>query len=142
MAGWHGTRCRYDPEGHLGLPNAEDVREGLIAYRSPPMRPISPATVPARVTVMTSSLDVTAFDWNKQFELSLDPEQAKEYHDETLPADVYKQGILPMCDRSTARCRPRSRMRILRVYRRFWMPRVRRSWRHSARQTGLTTDWG
>ena len=55
MAGWHGTAMLcYDPEGAPGLPNAEDVREGLIATRSRPMRLISLAIAPAR-TVTTSS---------------------------------------------------------------------------------------
>ena len=45
-----------------------------------------------------SSAGRYAFDWNKQFELSLDPERAKEYHDETLPADIYKQAeFCSMC---------------------------------------------
>ena len=41
--------------------------------------------------IATMSRARYAFDWNKQFELSLDPERAKDYHDETLPADIYKQ---------------------------------------------------
>ncbi|HZG38939.1 MAG TPA: phosphomethylpyrimidine synthase ThiC, partial [Nodosilinea sp.] len=93
LAGWSGAAmlCYVTPKEHLGLPNAEDVRAGLIAYkiaahaadiarRRPGARDRDDAMSHARYN----------FDWNKQFELSLDPERAKEYHDETLPADIYK----------------------------------------------------
>ena len=46
---------------------------------------------------MSSAGLATLLDWNKQFELSLDPERAKEYHDETLPADIYKQAGSARC---------------------------------------------
>ena len=50
------------------------------------------------IATMSSAVPRYAFDWNKQFELSLDPERAKEYHDETLPADIYKQAeFCSMC---------------------------------------------
>lgn len=93
MAGWYGTAmlCYVTPKEHLGLPDAEDVRNGLIAYKiaahaadvarhRPGVRDRDDALSHARYT----------FDWNRQFELSLDPERAREYHDETLPADIYK----------------------------------------------------
>lgn len=93
MAGWYGTAmlCYVTPKEHLGLPNAEDVRNGLIAYKiaahaadvarhRPGARDRDDALSHARYN----------FDWNRQFELSLDPDRAREYHDETLPADIYK----------------------------------------------------
>ncbi len=101
MAGWYGTAmlCYVTPKEHLGLPNPEDVREGLIAYKiaahaadvarhRPGVRDRDDELSKARY----------AFDWNKQFELALDPERAREYHDETLPADIYKQAeFCSMC---------------------------------------------
>ncbi len=93
MAGWYGTSmlCYVTPKEHLGLPNAEDVRSGLIAYKiaahaadiarhRPGARDRDDELCHARYN----------FDWNRQFELSLDPERAREYHDEPLPADIYK----------------------------------------------------
>ena len=101
MAGWHGTAmlCYVTPKEHLGLPNAEDVREGLIAYKiAAHAADIARHRPGARDRDDELSRARYNFDWNKQFELSLDPERAKEYHDETLPADIYKQAeFCSMC---------------------------------------------
>jgi len=93
MAGWYGTAmlCYVTPKEHLGLPNEEDVRNGLIAYKI-----AAHAADIARRRPGTRDRDDELsqarynFDWNRQFELALDPERAREYHDETLPADIYK----------------------------------------------------
>ena len=101
MAGWHGTAmlCYVTPKEHLGLPNPEDVREGLIAYKiAAHAADIARHRPGARDRDDELSSARYAFDWNKQFELSLDPERAKQYHDETLPADIYKQAeFCSMC---------------------------------------------
>ena len=101
MAGWHGTAmlCYVTPKEHLGLPNSEDVREGLIAYKiAAHAADIARHRPGARDRDDELSSARYAFDWNKQFELSLDPERAKQYHDETLPADIYKQAeFCSMC---------------------------------------------
>lgn len=101
MAGWHGTAmlCYVTPKEHLGLPNSEDVREGLIAYKiAAHAADIARHRPGARDRDDELSRARYAFDWNKQFELSLDPERAKQYHDETLPADIYKQAeFCSMC---------------------------------------------
>jgi phosphomethylpyrimidine synthase len=101
IAGWHGTAmlCYVTPKEHLGLPNAEDVREGLIAYKiAAHAADIARHRPGARDRDDELSKARYNFDWNKQFELSLDPERAKEYHDETLPADIYKQAeFCSMC---------------------------------------------
>ena len=101
MAGWHGTAmlCYVTPKEHLGLPNPEDVREGLIAYKiAAHAADIARHRPGARDRDDELSRARYAFDWNKQFELSLDPERAKQYHDETLPADIYKQAeFCSMC---------------------------------------------
>jgi phosphomethylpyrimidine synthase len=93
MAGWYGTAmlCYVTPKEHLGLPNAEDVRNGLIAYKiAAHAADIARHRPGARDRDDELSRARYNFDWNRQFELSLDPERAKEYHDESLPADIYK----------------------------------------------------
>ncbi|MCY4331029.1 MAG: phosphomethylpyrimidine synthase ThiC [Cyanobacteria bacterium MAG CAR1_bin_15] len=101
LAGWHGTAmlCYVTPKEHLGLPNAEDVREGLIAYKiAAHAADIARHRPGARDRDDELSRARYAFDWNRQFELSLDPERARSYHDETLPADIYKQAeFCSMC---------------------------------------------
>ncbi len=101
MAGWYGTAmlCYVTPKEHLGLPNPEDVREGLIAYKiAAHAADIARHRAGARDRDDELSKARYSFDWNKQFDLSLDPERAREYHDETLPADIYKQAeFCSMC---------------------------------------------
>ena len=101
MIGWHGASmlCYVTPKEHLGLPNKEDVKQGLIAYkiaahaadvarRRPGARDWDDALSKARFE----------FDWNRQFELALDPETARAMHDETLPEEGYKSArFCSMC---------------------------------------------
>jgi phosphomethylpyrimidine synthase len=101
MAGWYGTAmlCYVTPKEHLGLPNPEDVRNGLIAYKiAAHAADIARHRPGSRDRDDELSRARYAFDWNRQFDLSLDPERAREYHDETLPADIYKQAeFCSMC---------------------------------------------
>jgi phosphomethylpyrimidine synthase len=93
IAGWSGAAmlCYVTPKEHLGLPNAEDVRTGLIAYKiAAHAADIARHRPGARDRDDAMSHARYNFDWPRQFELSLDPERAQEYHDETLPADIYK----------------------------------------------------
>jgi phosphomethylpyrimidine synthase len=93
MAGWYGTAmlCYVTPKEHLGLPNAEDVRNGLIAYKiAAHAADIARHRPGARDRDDELSRARYNFDWQRQFDLALDPERAQEYHDETLPADIYK----------------------------------------------------
>jgi phosphomethylpyrimidine synthase len=101
MIGWHGAAmlCYVTPKEHLGLPNREDVKQGIIAYKiaahaadlarhRPGARDRDDALSRARYN----------FDWNKQFELSLDPETARSMHDETLPEEGFKDAAFcSMC---------------------------------------------
>src|SRR5580700_8993587 len=101
MIGWHGASmlCYVTPKEHLGLPNRDDVKAGIIAYKiaahaadlarhRPGARDRDDAISHARYT----------FDWDKQFALSLDPETARSMHDETLPDDYYKEAAFcSMC---------------------------------------------
>jgi phosphomethylpyrimidine synthase len=101
MIGWHGADmlCYVTPKEHLGLPNAEDVRQGVIAYKIA-AHAADIARGRAGATRRDDALSRAryAFDWNEQFRLSLDPERAREYHDEALPADYFKSAeFCAMC---------------------------------------------
>ncbi|MCS7030438.1 MAG: phosphomethylpyrimidine synthase ThiC [Gloeomargarita sp. SKYG116] len=101
MAGWYGAAmlCYVTPKEHLGLPNAEDVRNGLIAYKiAAHAADIARHRPGARDRDDELSRARYAFDWNRQFELALDPERAREYHDETLPEEIFKSAqFCSMC---------------------------------------------
>jgi phosphomethylpyrimidine synthase len=101
VGGWHGASmlCYVTPKEHLGLPNAKDVREGIIAYKiAAHAADIARGRKGAMDPDNAMSDARYAFDWNKQFELCLDPDRAKEYHDETLPQDVFKEAeFCSMC---------------------------------------------
>ena len=93
VIGWHGTSmlCYVTPKEHLGLPNAEDVKQGLIAYRiAAHAADIARGRPGAREWDDELSRARYAFDWKRQFELALDPETAQSMHDETLPDDYFK----------------------------------------------------
>jgi len=92
MIGWYGASmlCYVTPKEHLGLPNEKDVKDGIIAYKSQPTPPTWPASVPEPRPRRRPELRRYKFDWEKQFELSLDPETARSMHDETLPEEGYK----------------------------------------------------
>jgi len=101
LAGWSGAAmlCYVTPKEHLGLPNKEDVKQGVVAYkiaahaadlarRRPGARERDDALSKARFE----------FDWVEQFRLSLDPDTARAYHDETLPQDTFKSAhFCSMC---------------------------------------------
>ena len=101
MIGWHGADmlCYVTPKEHLGLPNAEDVRQGVIAYKiAAHAADIARGRGGATARDDALSRARYAFDWNEQFRLSLDPERAREYHDETLPAEYFKSAeFCAMC---------------------------------------------
>jgi phosphomethylpyrimidine synthase len=93
MIGWHGAAmlCYVTPKEHLGLPNEKDVKDGMIAYKiAAHAADIARHRAGARDRDDALSHARYTFDWNKQFELSLDPETARSMHDETLGDDYYK----------------------------------------------------
>ena len=101
MIGWHGAAmlCYVTPKEHLGLPNADDVRQGVIAYKI-----AAHAADDARHRAGARDRDDALsyarflFDWKKQFDLSLDPDTARAMHDETLADDFYKEAkFCSMC---------------------------------------------
>ena len=101
MIGWHGASmlCYVTPKEHLGLPNPEDVKQGVIAYKiAAHAADVARHRPGARDRDDALSYARFLFDWNKQFELSLDPATAKAMHDENLPDDFYKEAkFCSMC---------------------------------------------
>jgi len=91
--------CYVTPKEHLGLPEQEDVREGLAAYRiAAHAGDVATGREGARDWDDALSEARYEFDWNEQFRLALDPERAKAYHDQTLPGDNYKEArFCSMC---------------------------------------------
>ena len=93
MIGWFGTAmlCYVTPKEHLGLPNKNDVREGVITYKiAAHAADLAKGHPGAQVRDNALSKARFEFRWRDQFNLSLDPERAIEYHDETLPAEGAK----------------------------------------------------
>ena len=93
MAGYHGAAllCYVTPKEHLGLPDAEDVRQGVIAYKiAAHAADVARGRKGARDRDDALSRARFEFRWEDQFNLSLDPERARSMHDETLPHDAYK----------------------------------------------------
>jgi phosphomethylpyrimidine synthase len=101
MIGWHGASmlCYVTPKEHLGLPNREDVKQGIIAYKiAAHAADIARHRPGARDRDDELSRARYKFDWNRQFELSLDPETARAMHDETLPDAGFKDAhFCSMC---------------------------------------------
>ncbi len=101
MIGWFGADmlCYVTRKEHLGLPNAEEVREGVIAYKiAAHAADIARRRPRARDRDDALSRARFAFDWNEQFRLALDPDRARELHDESLPAEYFKSAeFCAMC---------------------------------------------
>ncbi len=93
MIGWYGTAmlCYVTPKEHLGLPNRQDVRDGIMAYRiAAHAADLAKGHPGAQVRDNALSKARFEFRWEDQFHLGLDPEKAREFHDETLPKDAHK----------------------------------------------------
>ncbi|MBC7389277.1 MAG: phosphomethylpyrimidine synthase ThiC [Opitutaceae bacterium] len=93
MIGWFGTAmlCYVTPKEHLGLPNKKDVKDGVMAYKiAAHAADLAKGHPGAQYRDNALSKARFEFRWEDQFNLSLDPDTAREYHDETLPADGAK----------------------------------------------------
>jgi phosphomethylpyrimidine synthase len=93
MIGWYGTAmlCYVTPKEHLGLPNKEDVREGIVTYKiAAHAADLAKSHPGAQARDNALSKARFEFRWQDQFNLSLDPEKAVAFHDETLPKDSAK----------------------------------------------------
>lgn len=101
IAGQHGAAmlCYVTPKEHLGLPNADDVRAGVIAYKiAAHAADVARKRPGARDRDDALSKARYDFDWKEQFRLSLDPEMAQSMHDETLPQETFKSAkFCSMC---------------------------------------------
>jgi phosphomethylpyrimidine synthase len=101
MIGWYGCAmlCYVTPKEHLGLPDKEDVREGIITYKiAAHAADLAKGHPGAQIRDNALSKARFEFRWEDQFNLSLDPEKAKEFHDETLPQEGAKQAhFCSMC---------------------------------------------
>jgi phosphomethylpyrimidine synthase len=101
MIGWYGAAmlCYVTPKEHLGLPNADDVRQGIIAYKiAAHAADVARHRPGARDRDDALSYARFLFDWDKQFDLSLDPATARAMHDETLADPYYKEAkFCSMC---------------------------------------------
>lgn len=93
MIGWYGTAmlCYVTPKEHLGLPNKKDVKDGVITYKiAAHAADLAKGHPTAQLRDNVLSKARFEFRWNDQFNLSLDPDTAREFHDETLPAEGAK----------------------------------------------------
>lgn len=126
MIGWFGTAmlCYVTPKEHLGLPNKEDVKEGVITYKIA-AHAADLAKGHPRAKLRDDALSKARFEfrWRDQFHLSLDPERAMAYHDETLPAEAAKSAHF------CSMCGPK-----------FCSMRITQDIREYASQNGLDTE--
>jgi phosphomethylpyrimidine synthase len=101
MIGWFGTAmlCYVTPKEHLGLPDKNDVREGIIAYKiAAHAADLAKGHPAAQYRDNALSKARFEFRWEDQFNLGLDPARAREFHDETLPKEGHKQAhFCSMC---------------------------------------------
>jgi phosphomethylpyrimidine synthase len=91
--GWYGTAmlCYVTPKEHLGLPNKADVREGIITYKlAAHAADLAKGFPGSQIRDNAMSKARFEFRWEDQFNLGLDPEKAREYHDETMPKQAHK----------------------------------------------------
>ncbi|MCM3444892.1 phosphomethylpyrimidine synthase ThiC [Bacillus velezensis] len=126
MIGWYGTAmlCYVTPKEHLGLPNRDDVREGVITYKiAAHAADLAKGHPGAQIRDDALSKARFEFRWRDQFHLSLDPERAMEYHDETLPAEGAKTAHF------CSMCGPK-----------FCSMRISQDIREYAKENGLTED--
>jgi phosphomethylpyrimidine synthase len=101
LAGWKGASllCYITPKEHLGLPNCDDVKQGVIAYKiAAHAANVARGDKHARERDTAISKARINFEWENQFALTFDPETARKHHDESLSHDVFKQAkFCSMC---------------------------------------------
>src|SRR5687767_13289321 len=93
MIGWYGTAmlCYVTPKEHLGLPNKQDVRDGIVTYKiAAHASDLAKGHPGAQIRDNAISRARFEFRWEDQFNLGIDPETAREYHDESLPKEAFK----------------------------------------------------
>jgi len=93
MIGWYGCAmlCYVTPKEHLGLPNRDDVKEGIITYKiAAHAADLAKGHPGAQIRDNAMSKARFEFRWEDQFNIGLDPDRAREFHDETMPKDAHK----------------------------------------------------
>jgi len=93
MIGWYGTAmlCYVTPKEHLGLPDKDDVKEGIITYKiAAHAADLAKGHPGSQLRDNALSKARFEFRWEDQFDLSLDPERARDFHDQTLPKEGHK----------------------------------------------------
>ncbi len=93
MIGWYGTAmlCYVTPKEHLGLPDKKDVKEGIITYKlAAHAADLAKGHPGAQIRDNAMSKARFEFRWDDQFNIGLDPDKAKDFHDETLPKESAK----------------------------------------------------
>jgi len=93
MIGWYGTAmlCYVTPKEHLGLPNRDDVKEGIITYKiAAHAADLAKGHPGAQIRDNAMSKARFEFRWEDQFNIGFDPDRAREYHDQTLPKEAHK----------------------------------------------------
>ena len=93
MIGWYGTAmlCYVTPKEHLGLPNRDDVKEGIVTYKiAAHAADLAKGHPGAQIRDNALSKARFEFRWEDQFNLGLDPDRAREYHDQTMPKEAHK----------------------------------------------------
>jgi phosphomethylpyrimidine synthase len=93
MIGWFGTAmlCYVTPKEHLGLPDRDDVKTGVITYRiAAHAADLAKGTRPRGCATTRCQPARFEFRWEDQFNLGLDPDTARKFHDETLPKEAHK----------------------------------------------------
>ena len=93
MIGWYGTAmlCYVTPKEHLGLPNKDDVKEGIITYKiAAHAADLAKGHPGAQIRDDAMSKARFEFRWEDQFNIGLDPDRARQYHDETMPKQAHK----------------------------------------------------
>ncbi len=126
LIGWYGTAmlCYVTPKEHLGLPNKKDVKDGIITYKiAAHAADLAKGHPGAAIRDNALSKARFEFRWDDQFNLGLDPDTAKEFHDETLPKDSMK--VAHFC----SMCGPH-----------FCSMKITQDVREYAQQQGLSTD--
>jgi phosphomethylpyrimidine synthase len=126
MIGWYGTAmlCYVTPKEHLGLPNKEDVREGVVTYKlAAHAADLAKGHPGSQIRDNALSKARFEFRWEDQFNLALDPDKAREFHDETLPAEGAK--VAHFC----SMCGPK-----------FCSMKISQDVRDYAAENGLDTD--
>ncbi len=145
MIGWFGTAmlCYVTPKEHLGLPDREDVKQGVIAYKiAAHAADLAKGHPSARFWDDALSRARFEFRWEDQFNLGLDPETAREFHDETLPKEAHKVAhFCSMCGPKFCSMKISQEIRDAAGGQNDVLPRAWPRWPRSSRKRAARSTW-